>query len=104
MNKMNLPGFTAGVSLYQSSRLYHTAGIFGQNGRSSVHLAQVGVITQPLDPSVITSPSCVEVWFPKYCYRLKKKWIGDMEIPYPERYLCGHEPCKICSDGTLSCP
>lgn len=104
MDKMNLPGFTAGASLYQSPRPYHTAGIFGQKGRSSVHPAQVGVIIKPLDPGVITSPSCVGVWFSKTCYRLERIQVDDVVKVYVVPYTCGHEPCIICSDGTVSCP
>jgi hypothetical protein len=103
MNKMNLPGFTAGASLFQASEVYQTVGSFCQNVRSSIHPAQLGVIIKPLDPSLITSPSCVEVLFPKICYELKKKWVGDMQIPYVVPYVCGHEFCNVCSDGTVSC-
>ncbi len=98
-----LPGFTAGASLYQSTRLYHTAGIFDQNGRSSIHLAQVDVITKTLDPSDITIPDCVEVWVSKYCYRVEWIWVDGVRNPYLLKDQCGYKRCIFCSDGTVSC-
>jgi hypothetical protein len=100
---MSVPGFTAEASLYQSPRPFHTAGFFVQNGSSSIYLTQIDSITK-LSTDLIISPNCVEVWFPKYCYRVRRVWIDDTLKIYIENYVCGHEPCKICSDGTVSCP